>query len=234
MKKPRVTILQHSSVVRPYALFDLFKKLDAEIELCTFVPGLQALGWKEPPESAPIVLLGGPQSVYEREAHPWLEKEISYIKKCIDGKFPVFGICLGSQILSEILGGRVSKSLEPEVGWYPIKISEHAKVIGLEDQTLNFFQWHFDTFTLPQEATPLFLGSSPNECQGFLWRDQILAVQFHPEMTHDGALLLCNKYQVPMGTQFDTSACRKTDFETHAQSAHSSLEKMLCWFLSKI
>lgn len=233
MKQLHVTILQHSSVVRPYALFGLFEKLMTQISLCTFVPTLQALGWNEPTEIAPLVLLGGPQSVYDKENNPWLEKELQYVKKCIDAGAPALGICLGGQILSHILGAEVKKSPEPEVGWYPIQISKSAASLGLKEKTLNFFQWHFDNFSLPKDAELLFTGASPNECQGFTWKEKILAVQFHPEMTHDGALLLCNRYQVPMGTQLDSSACRKTDFEKNSVAAHSALENMLRWFLSK-
>lgn len=231
MKKPRVTILQHSSTVRPYSLFEQFKKMQVDVELCTFVPALHALGWNEPTETGPVLILGGPQSVYEMDVNPWLEKEIVYVKKCIDAGFRAFGICLGGQILSHVLGAEVKKSPEPEVGWYPIQISKDAAILGLKEDTLNFFQWHFDNFALPQNAIPLFTGAAPNDCQGFLWKDQILAIQFHPEMTHEGALLLCNRFNVPMGTQLDSSACRKTDFEKHSSTANLALENMLHWFL---
>lgn len=231
MKTPCVTILQHSSIVRPYSLFEHFKKMHINVELCTFVPTLHALGWNEPTHIGPVLLLGGPQSIYEMDLHPWLEKEITYVKKCIDSGARAFGICLGGQILSHILGAEVKKSPEPEVGWYPIQISKEAASVGLKEETLNFFQWHFDAFSLPKNAVPLFTGAAPNNCQGFLWNDQILALQFHPEMTHEGALLLCNRYSVPMGTQLDASPCKKTDFEKNSAAATLALENMLLWFL---
>ncbi len=233
MKKTTVTILQHSSIVRPYALFEQFKRHNVEVEICTFVPSLHALGWKEPSVAGPVLLLGGPQSVYDVEEHPWLEKEIAYVKACLDTKSPALGICLGGQVLSQILGAKVKKSPSPEVGWYPIQISKRAESLGLKEESLNFFQWHFDNFTLPDGAELLFSGSAPNECQGYIWNNQVLALQFHPEMTHDGALLLCNKYRIPDGTQLEASPCKKTDFDNHSMAAHNALENLLKWFLAR-
>ncbi|MEZ4813589.1 MAG: type 1 glutamine amidotransferase [Bdellovibrionota bacterium] len=231
MKTSKVYILQHSSIVRPYALFEHFEKLKIEVELCTFVPALHALGWKEPSGVGPVLLLGGPQSVYESEENPWLENEIAYVRKCIQAGERSFGICLGGQVLSHILGAKIYKSPEPEVGWYPVQINKAASLLGLKNETLSFFQWHFDAFEFPQESIPLFVGAEPNSAQGYLWKDQVLAIQFHPEMTHEGSLLLCNKFNVPMGTQLTTSACRETDFKVHSKTSHEVLKKILEWFL---
>src|SRR5688572_25851717 len=107
-----VTILQHSSIVRPYALYALLKKLNIETRLHSFATNLQEDGWSPPDTESPLILLGGPQSVYEQKDHPWLNGEFSFVKGCLDRGHPAFGICLGGQILSHVLGAKVARASE--------------------------------------------------------------------------------------------------------------------------
>ena len=71
----------------------------------------------------------------------------------------------------------MSRTQSPEVGWTHIDSQDHAVVPPGE-----WFQWHFDRWTVPPAATEL--ARNPNASQAFLLR-RTLAVQFHPEINAD-------------------------------------------------
>lgn len=95
---------------------------------------------------------------------------------------PVIGHCLGGQLMSRALGGTVSLSPQPEIGWQPIEYERHAEVekwFG-PTPTATVIQWHYDAFTVPPGATRL--AGSP-ACPNQAWsRGPHLAMQFHIEM----------------------------------------------------
>ena len=101
---------------------------------------------------------------------------------------PVIGHCLGGQLMSRALGGQVSTSPRPEIGWQPIEYTRDADVqhwFGT-DPTPQVMQWHYEAFTVPPGAVRL-AGSSacPNQawCLG-----PHLAMQFHIEMDREKVL----------------------------------------------
>ena len=72
-----------------------------------------------------------------------------------------------------------------EVGWQSIqRRSETADSPWLAHlpEACSIFQWHGDTFALPDGAQPL-LCSRWSDNQAFAWGDKVLALQGHPEMT---------------------------------------------------
>lgn len=68
-----------------------------------------------------LILLGGPISVYDN--HTFFKKEERLIKDTIAKNIPILGICLGSQILANVLGARVYKGEQKEIGRYNIKFA---------------------------------------------------------------------------------------------------------------
>jgi GMP synthase-like glutamine amidotransferase/predicted DCC family thiol-disulfide oxidoreductase YuxK len=132
-----------------------------------------------------LVVLGGPMGVYDEAEHPWLVEEKQALRAAIDAGRPVLGLCLGAQLLSEVLGGAVTKNRHREIGWWPVE-----KLPGLEGHPLadsfparfTTFHWHGDTFSIPPGATALFR-SRGCENQGFAWGDRVVGLQFHPEVT---------------------------------------------------
>jgi GMP synthase-like glutamine amidotransferase len=134
-----------------------------------------------------LVIMGGPMSVHDLKDYSWLAQEKEFIKKCIRHGKMLFGICLGAQLLAETCGGRVQKNPEKEIGFFPVKLSlqaiRHPFFEGIPEVS-DFFHWHGETFSLPEGA--IAIGSS-EAClnQGFLLNNQILALQFHPEVTSE-------------------------------------------------
>ena len=75
-------------------------------------------------------------SVYDVKNNPFLSKEINYIKEAIEQGMTVLGICLGAQLIAKALGGEVFPAEKPEIGWYPIELTDSGK----EDPLFQHFE----------------------------------------------------------------------------------------------
>src|SRR5918995_3586223 len=107
-------------------------------------------------EFSAIILLGGPMSVYE--GIPYLTKEQFLIRDAFQRNIPILGICLGSQLIAGALGGTVYRGAKKEIGWYDVYITDKgldSLFKGFDQRKLRVFQWHGDTYTLPQDAVVL-------------------------------------------------------------------------------
>ncbi len=71
-----------------------------------------------------LVFMGGPMSV--NDALPWIEKELALIRLAAANNMPVLGHCLGGQLISKALGGRVTKNPVREIGWHPVRRIENT------------------------------------------------------------------------------------------------------------
>jgi len=54
-----------------------------------------------------LIILGGPMGAYEEAVNPWMDNEVSAVRKALDAKLPILGICLGSQLLAKAAGSQV-------------------------------------------------------------------------------------------------------------------------------
>ncbi len=66
-------------------------------------------------------------NIYEEDKFPWLKKEKEFIKKAVENNKTILGICLGAQLIADVLGAKVYKNQSREIGWFPIKLTEEAK-----------------------------------------------------------------------------------------------------------
>ena len=131
-----------------------------------------------------LIVLGGPMNVDQTKQYPNLVTEIEIIKRAIDSQKPVLGICLGSQLLAKALGAEVRKNKKPEIGWYDVTPTPEGtkdNLISRFDGTEKIFQWHGDTFELPNGAVHL---ASSHYCnnQAFKYGNNIYGFQFHLEV----------------------------------------------------
>lgn len=149
-------------------------------------PPVTALDW--------LIVMGGPMGIYDYDDHPWLREEKAFIRACIDAGKTVLGICLGAQLIADVLGAPVTRNREKEIGWFPIEVKGSARTtaIGqaLADAT-EVFHWHGDTFALPGGAIHL-ARSAACDNQAFLYSERVLGLQCHLETTTEGAADLCN------------------------------------------
>ncbi|MDX6592859.1 MAG: hypothetical protein QOJ13_2055 [Gaiellales bacterium] len=132
-----------------------------------------------------IVAMGGGMSVFEEEEHPWLADEKTVIGEAVRAGLPYFGICLGSQLLAEALGGRVYRGYEPELGLHPVSLLEEASrdpVLRGFPRDLAVVEFHQDHFDLPPGAVRL-AGTPRYPNQAFRVGRVAYALQCHLEPT---------------------------------------------------
>lgn len=145
------------------------------------LPTLDAVDW--------LIVMGGPMGVYDTGRFPWLEPETRFIRAAIDADKRVLGICLGAQLIAVALGARVDTDACREIGWSPVHLSAaalgHAALQGLP-RRIEAFHWHSDTFQVPPGGVA---AASSAHCanQMFVYGRRAVAVQFHLEMTPEGA-----------------------------------------------
>ncbi len=141
-----------------------------------------------------LIVMGGPMSINNEDIYPWLREEKIFIKQAIDAGKIVLGICLGAQLIADVLGAKVYKNKHKEIGWFKInRLPEANKTIlsmALPEQA-EVFHWHGDTFDIPKQATPL-VESAACKNQGFILHDRVAAFQFHLETTLESATALIN------------------------------------------
>ena len=133
-----------------------------------------------------LIVMGGAMSVHDEDEHEWLKHEKEFIKEAIIQKKLVLGICLGSQLIAQILSAEVSKNKHKEIGWFNVEFfnQDHPsieKLLTNIDSQITTFHWHGDRFEIPKEAI-IFAKSEACENQAFLYKNHVMGLQFHLEM----------------------------------------------------
>ncbi|MEV5026541.1 type 1 glutamine amidotransferase [Paenibacillus sp. LPE1-1-1.1] len=130
-----------------------------------------------------LIICGGPMSVYEEDRYPWLIREKQFVQQAMQLGKKVLGICFGAQMIAELLGSPVHRNEYKEIGWHVIHRTEerHSWLAGLPEEFTSF-QWHGDTFALPEDAR-LLAYSEACKVQAFAYGEHVLGLQFHLETT---------------------------------------------------
>ena len=116
----KIHVLQHSSINTLGTIEEYAKIKNHRLESTRFYET------KSPPEIDSfdlLVIMGGPIGVYDYKENPWLKDEKAFIKQAIEAGKPILGICLGAQLLADILEARVYENRYMEMGWFPIRAS---------------------------------------------------------------------------------------------------------------
>jgi len=127
-----------------------------------------------------LIVMGGPMNIYQHRDHPWLPSEKDFIREVIDRGKLVLGICLGAQLIADVLGARVYQNAVIEIGWFPVEFGPEA--FGGLPEVAMALHWHGDTFDIPKGSNPL--GKSAGCArQGFVYDARVVGLQFHLEVT---------------------------------------------------
>ena len=134
---------------------------------------------------AALAVMGGGMSAND-DLMSNRQAEILILQAVLRGR-PTIGHCLGGQLMTRALGGEVTASPQPEIGWQPIQWNTDILTeqwFGRQP-TPRVAQWHYEAFSIPPRATPLAT-SGACENQAWAWGPH-LAMQFHIEIDADKA-----------------------------------------------
>jgi GMP synthase (glutamine-hydrolysing) len=148
-----------------------------------------SLAWERPlprPLDAygAVLVFGGSMHADQDDHHPWLREENFFLQRILDLHKPLLGICLGAQLLAKAAHAAVFPASQPEIGWYPLELTDAAAddpLLGRLPEQFDAFQWHYYAHGLPCGAVEL---ARNDVCiQAFRLGDSAWGVQFHPEVT---------------------------------------------------
>ena len=144
-----------------------------------------------------LVVMGGPMGVYDDDKYPFLKREKVFIENAINLGKKVLGVCLGAQLIADVLGAKVYKNKYKEIGWFPVNLTEEGKQSyifkNLPDE-FTPFHWHGDTFDLPRGARRIAYNQATQN-QAFEIDGRIVGLQFHLETTKESAKELIKNSQ---------------------------------------
>jgi GMP synthase-like glutamine amidotransferase len=182
MVQGRIHFFQHVPFENPGMICDWMNEKNHITDYTLFfekkfqIPRIENIDW--------LIVMGGPMSLHDEEKFPWLKAEKDFIKKCIDANKTVIGICLGSQLIAEVLGAKIFKNAFTEIGIMPVEWTAEAQTNFLFNhfpKNQNVFHWHGETFDLPDKTIHL---AKTNACinQAFIFKNNVIGLQFHLEV----------------------------------------------------
>ncbi|MFC3076118.1 type 1 glutamine amidotransferase [Shinella pollutisoli] len=130
-----------------------------------------------------LVVMGGPQNARDDARHPYLPALARLMERFTERDRSVLGVCLGSQLLARAHGAENLIGAAPEFGWRGVTLTEAGRgdpVLSAAAEAFSVFQWHSDTFTLPDGAVRLAANGAA-ENQAFRIGRAAYGTQFHFE-----------------------------------------------------
>ena len=167
----RTLIIEHERVTPGGLIYDWLEDHEAEVDELRIDVDERKIDARN---YDLIVPLGSEFPAYD-DTIAWVPREMELLREAAAADVAVFGICFGGQLLARALGGRSFRAEASEIGWLPVRSRDSALV-----PEGPWFQWHFDTFTVPEAAT--VLAESDVGPQAYVV-GRSLGVQFHPEVT---------------------------------------------------
>ena len=182
----QIIVLQHIKIEDPGYIKDLilkdgFKLTTIELDEGEKIPS-------DLNKFDAMFCMGGPMDTWMEKDYPWLVDEKKKIKEfVVDLKKPYLGFCLGCQLLGEVIGGKVAKTNNPEIGMLNINFSENKQndpLFSKFPEKITSLQWHsYEVQGLENNENVTLLASSPEtKYQIFKYQSHAYGIQFHIEV----------------------------------------------------
>src|SRR5579885_2127741 len=101
----KILVLQHHPAENLGAIADALEEAALAWQYVRVFDGAQIP--KDLRGAGGLIVMGGPESVYQLDRFPYLRDEIALIESALAAGRPVLGVCLGSQLLAAALGANV-------------------------------------------------------------------------------------------------------------------------------
>jgi GMP synthase-like glutamine amidotransferase len=218
----RVLIIEHERATPGGLIYEWLADHDAQVEELHIDVDEREV---DPRDYDLLIPLGSEFAAYD-DTVPFIEREKKLLRAAADADVPVLGICFGGQLLARVLGGKSFRAEQSEIGWLPVRSTNPDLV-----PEGPWFQWHFDSFTVPEGAT--VIAESDAGPQAYVI-GRSLGVQFHPEVTPQimGEWVRVYRHELD-DSGVDPDALLE---ETHrnAESAKATSRKLLDAYLDQI
>ncbi|MFH8444982.1 type 1 glutamine amidotransferase [Streptomyces sp. NPDC018026] len=141
------------------------------------------------PEHDGVMVLGGGYLPDDDVRAPWLAPTRALVAEAVDRGAPVFGICLGGQLLARVAGGTVrGEHGRPEFGSTPLTVRAEAgadPLFGGLPERVTAIEHHVDAVTALPPGAAWLVSSEGCPYQAFRVGERAWGVQFHPEAGAD-------------------------------------------------
>jgi GMP synthase (glutamine-hydrolysing) len=131
-----------------------------------------------------VVMFGSSFNVEHADEQPFIHAMRDVTREALDRGTPFLGICFGAQVLAWTLGAEILKAPVREVGYVPLRplgLAAEDPVLAHYGDGDMVFQWHMDTFGLPEGAERLASGDDVAN-QAYRIGEAAWATQFHFEI----------------------------------------------------
>jgi len=169
--KLKALIVQHEEPTPPGLLGEWLDRHEAEVDILRI--DLDE-GVPDPREYQLIAYLGSEFAAFD-DSVPFVQRESELIRQAAKHDVPMLGLCFGGQLMARALGGESFRSKRPEIGWLRVRTKDSELI-----SEGPWFEWHFDSFTLPPGAK--LLADTDVGPQAYVV-GRSLGLQFHPEVT---------------------------------------------------
>jgi len=225
----KVIILQHIKIEDPGYIKDLMLKDGVSLSTIELDEG------EKIPNNLSVYdamfCMGGPMDTWMEKDYPWLIEEKKKIREfVVDLKKPYLGFCLGCQLLGEVIGGKVVKSNNPEIGMLDINFSNNQNndlIFSKFPKNITSLQWHsYEVQNLEKNNdVTLIASSSETKYQIFRYKNHAYGIQFHIEVkkTTVGEWGCVPEYKSALENQLGEGAIEKfdTDSQIHMPSMNN-------------
>lgn len=229
----KITVFRHMLPTGLHAMESALSKQGLSYDYVdTFYEDLSGF---DPLSDDVLIVLGGSPGAYQTDAYPFLSDVIKILEKRLRADKPVFGICLGAQLMARALGADVyagEKGLE--LGWKRLQLTEegrHSPMKHFDGAIAPIFSWHGDTFDLPEGAT-LLASTEQYKHQAYAYGKSI-AVQFHPEVNEKAVHEWLVRSAASIKSGLIDPVPLREDTARHAKTMEHQTEKFLKdWIVS--
>ena len=183
---PRVLVVQNGRRGGPGRFGEWLTEAGLALDV---VHGYDPAGPPVPPRLSheAVLVLGGGYLPDADDQAPWLAPTRTLVAEALETGVPVFGICLGGQLLAHVAGGTVrGEHGRPEVGSTALTLRPEAardRLFGGLPEQVTAIENHVDAITSLPPGAPWLMRSEHCPHQAFRVGDRAWGVQFHPEAT---------------------------------------------------